>query len=374
MKKIFVQPIFFTIALALVVGAGAGIVATVSTSRAIDDYAARLLDERKFSALAPSKLPTLPGTYEESLSRLRDSSQRALGIFMPVSTDSVLASAWLKESEAKGYGVVVSADGWLLTTSAVFTPSTEVGALEVWVESKRYAIDRVVRDTSTPLVLLKLKDASGLPTVGFAQSGEMKSGEMLFALSSSEISLEPVALAHANHAVLFGALKAETFITDWSLSENLPPGTALFSGGGELAGFSLPGSRAFPLHHSSGFVADVVRTGSVRHPLLGAYVLDLSHSFNVSADLRQGRAAGALIIAPSSTVRAVVKGGPANKAGIVAGDIIVDVDGTALSEEKTLAEILAEYEPGEIANVKILRGGESTVIPVTLIDEKDLLY
>jgi S1-C subfamily serine protease len=374
MKHVSFQPMLFTIALAVVVGAGAGIVATVSTSRAIDDYAARLLDERKFSALAPTKLPTIPGTYEESLAKLRDTSSRALGVFMPVSVDSVFASAWLKEDDAKGFGVVVSADGWFLTTNTVFTPAAEAAALEVWVDAKRYAIERVVRDTSTPLVLLKLKDASALPTVGFAQSGAMKSGEMLFALSSGETSLEPVVLTNADHPILFGALKAETFVTDWSISQNLPPGTALFSGGGELAGFSLPNSRAFPLHHSSGFVTDVVRTGGARYPLFGAYVLDLAHSFNVNADLRQGRASGALVIAPSGTVRPVAKGGPANKAGIVAGDIIVDVDGEALSSEQTLAEILSGYEPGEIANVKILRGGESEVVPVTLMDQKDLLY
>jgi S1-C subfamily serine protease len=374
MKNTDFQSRMLTILLAIIVGGGAGIVATVTTSRAIDDYAARLLDERKFSALAPIKLPTLPGTYEESLTKLRDSSSRSIGIFMPKSVDAFAQAAWLKESEQKGFGVVVSADGWLLTTTEAFPVALEEAKPDVWVNQERYVIEKTARDTTSPLVLLKLASASGLPAAGFADAKDMESGEALFALGAGDAELTPIALSNADHGIAFGSVKAESFITDWTLSEDIQSGTPLFSSSGELAGFSTGGGHAFPLHHSSGFVTDVVRTGSVRHPLLGAYVLDLSHVFNVSTDLRQGRNAGALVVPPVANGKAVIAGGPANKAGIVAGDIILDIDGDAVSSARSTAEILADYEPGEIANVRILRGGVSQVVPVTLGDEKDLLY
>lgn len=357
----------------LAVGAGSGIIASVMTLRSLDNYAQSLLNTGRFTAMAPLKAVTAPGTYEDSLARVRESSLRALAIFLPKSADTSLPASFVKMENAKGEGVVVSADGWVLTTSFVLPDAAEVSQIDVWVEEQRYAIDSVVRDSSTPLVLLKLKDASALPTVGFAAAGDIESGEMLFGIMGLS-GIQPTVLTASDYEVVFGVGKAEIFATEWRIAENIKDGQPIFASTGDLAGFALGDFRAFPLHHSSSFVQDIVRTGAVHRAALGAYVVDLSRTYNLASALRQGRYDGALVLAPNISARATVKGGPADKAGIVSGDILLDADGVSVTSANTLAEILAEYKPGEIANVRLLRGGQTVTVPVTLGDAKDLVY
>ena len=273
----------------------------------------------------------------------------------------------------EGAGVVVSADGWGLFTSATYPKDSSAKTVDVWVDHKRYAIEREVRDASSPLVLIKLANASGLPAVSFGGSADEESGNMLFA-GYAEDALEPIVLTFADETLQNGALPAETFATTWHLQKSLAPGTPLFSASGGLDGFALTNGDAFPLHHGRGFVQDVVRTGGVRSALLGAYVLDLARAYNVAPALSLNRRQGALIVSPGAGKSAIFEGGPAKKAGLLSGDIILDVDGEAVTYSRTLAEILAEYEPGEIANVRILRKGDTSVIPVTLGDSAQVVY
>ncbi len=353
--------------LASLVGASAGIVSSVATSRSIDAYSARLLNDQQFVSLAPSKGVKYPGTYEDAIKALSDKTLRSLAVLLPSSADALTPAGLLFPKATDGRGVVVSEDGWVLFTSATFPKETNTKAVDVWVDQKRYAIDHVVRDTGSTLVLVKLVGASGLPAVSFASSGDEASGNMLFA-GFGEDSLEPVVLDAADQTTQNGVLPAEVFATGWRLEKALPTGTPLFSSAGGLDGFALTNGDAFPLHHSEGFVQDVVRTGAVREAFLGAYVLDLSRAYNIDPSLKVQRAEGALLFSPVAQKPAVIPTGPAGKSGLKSGDIIVDVDGEAVTYSRTLAEILAEYDPGEIANIRIFRSGETSVVPVTLGD------
>ncbi len=196
---------------------------------------------------------------------------------------------------------------------------------------------------------------------------------MVFVAGGSRM-INPMALVSADTETLFGAQKAETFTTEWMLADSVVTGSPLFASSGDLIGFATGDTSAFGLHHSRGFVQDVVRTGAVRGAVLGLYVADLSRLSNVTEDVRGGRYSGALVIAPSTLTSAIVKGGPADKAGILVRDIILDVDGESVSAQQSLAEILSLYEPGEIANMRISRGGQIVDVAVTLGELKDLVY
>lgn len=361
------------IILASLVGAGVSVISTVMTSRAIDNYAANLLEDRRFVAFFPQKAPAFPGTYTDALELLRNDATRSLAVILPASSDSALPSQWYDSTDAKGVGVVVSSDGWVLTTSAVFPETLSAKNVDVWVEKKRYVVERVTRDTTTDLVLLKLGNASGLPAVGFAPSEDVADGDMLFVFEDED-SFLPTVLENADEEILFGPQQAEAFRTSWKVQDTLASGLPILASTGELLGFTLGDGFALPLHHSRGFVQDVVRTGAPREAAFGAYVVDLSRVYNITNDLRQGRYSGALIMNAISGASALPSGSPALLAGIRPFDIVLDVDGDAVTETRSLAEILGEYDPGEVANVRVLRDGATVVIPVTLGDAKSLVY
>lgn len=353
------------ITLSLVLGGGAGVISSTMTSRAIESYAAQLLNDQKLISLIPKKSPALPGTFEEAMKLNREASLRSLAIIMPTSTPTTNPAAWIFPTSTLQLGVPVTGDGWILTTSAGFSAKSAVKDFDVYVEGKRYQIEKVARDPRSALVLLKLQNASGLSTVSFGKPEDVSSGTTLVAWAGAE-DITPTILEAADMEVKYGVQSAEVFSTIWKAGDVLAPGVPVFSTDADLLGFALSDGQVFPLHHAGGFVQDVLRTGSPKLAKLGAYILDLSRAYNVSTDLSAGRAGGAVVVSPTVGVSAVVVNSPAAKAGLQAGDIILDVDGRAVTHAETLAEILADYEPGEIANIHLIRGQDSMQFAVTL--------
>lgn len=372
MKREIEQRIILLL-LSAIVGASFGIIGSAAVSRSLETYASALLSESSFVSFAPKKIPTLPGTYDEALERVRDEAAKSVATFMPVSEDTVSAPLLLSSSAKKGVGIVVSADGWVLTTEDVLSETVERGGYEVWVEKERYEVEKAVRDSSSPLVLVKLLDADGLSPIGFADTEDMAAADLLFALTS-ESGVLSLSLLDGDVEVVSGVFPAEDFGTSWVITEDISAGLPLLSSYGDLAGFSSASSAAYPLHHARTFIENTVRGREVALPGLGVYTLDLSRAYNLDPELRAGRYAGALVLAPSAQELAVLPDGPAENAGLMGGDIILDLDGEAITASNTLAELLTDYAPGEIANLRVQRDGVLKEIPVTLNDRADLLY
>ena len=361
--------------LALVAGAGAGVVSSVWTSRSLDEYAKALLAERRLPEVSTQKPSPIPGTYEEALSRVRDSARTSVATLLPISDDETSPANWLSTDDALGYGVVVSDDGWVLVdASALQDVRDPVEDIEVWIGGKAYAITSVFRDVLTSAVMLNT-DATGVSAVGFATANNVRAGEMMFAVDGNDGVL-PTAVVVPD--ATFSALpeKAEVFATEWILDgAAVALSMPLMNGAGELTGLVQAGEvSALPLHHAMNALRDVLRSGTTAYPALGAYVLDLSHAYNISSDLKQNLRAGALVIAPNATTRVTVRGGAAAQAGIAANDIILAVDGESVTEAVTLAEILIAYDPGDIARFTILRAGQTITLSVTLSDYVNLVY
>jgi serine protease Do len=110
-----------------------------------------------------------------------------------------------------------------------------------------------------------------------------------------------------------------------------------------LAGRDAAGAFAVPFDAFSGTINSVLRDGKAVRPLLGLRYVDLSRL--VGVDARGGR--GALVSASADGVRpAVLRGSPAGLAGIVAGDVILAVNGEEITAKTALADVVAEYAPG----------------------------
>lgn len=361
--------------LAVAAGAGAGVVAAVWTSRSLDDYAASLLAGRRLPQVSTQQPTPIPGTYEEALSRVRESARTGIAVVMPASTDSFAAKSWLADASALGYGAIVSDDGWVAVDASVLEDiKNPLKDIEVWMGGKRYVVESVVRDTQTTVVMLHTSATSVSP-LGFASTNGAHSGEMMFAVDA-DAGVFPTAVAQSDEEILSGAQPAEVFTTDWELATATAPfSSPLLNAAGELSGFVRAGdAHALPLHQALHAIRSVVKTGSDAVPVFGAYSIDLAHAYNVDADLRQNLRAGALIFSPDITVHATVRGGPAAEAGFASKDIILAVDGESITESTSLAEILALYDPGDVARCTVLRAGQTITISVTLGDASELVY
>jgi serine protease Do len=353
------QRLFFTVmVLSVILGAGAGIISSTFTSRAIESYAAVLLNDQRYLSLIPRKSPSLPGTFDDAMKVNREASLRSLVTLLPHAEESVVAAGWVFPRGDLHLGIPVTSDGWVLTTSSAFSSAAGVKDFDAYVQGRRYTIDRVVRDPHSVLVLLKLANASGLPTVSFGKPEDVVSGSTLVGWGAPE-GVSATVLSAADAELKFGAAPAEEFTTTWETAQAFTPGEPIFSASGDLLGFALSGSTVFPLHHSGDFVQDVLKTGTPKLAKLGASVLDLSRAYNVSSTLTQGRSEGAYVVS-------VTSGSPAATGGLLASDIILDVDGRAVSHAETLSEALADYDPGEIANIRVLRAGATLELVVTL--------
>lgn len=359
---------------AVLAGAGAGVVSSIFTSRALDDYAKALLGDRGFTALEPRKPNANPADYQAAIKRVRDVQSRSLAVFTKKSTDSELVNKWLDLTNVVGVGTVVSADGWILTSSdelaGIINPVTGV---EVWVRGTRFAISEVKTDDLTPLVLIHLVGAYGLSPVGFGASEDILDGDMVFV--TPQISdIVATSVQNSEELSLIGPQLAETYGASWSLVSGAYAHGPVFSATGDFLAFDLKHDlSAIPLHHASAFVQDVIRDGLHLHAVLGAYVVDLTSVYNLSPEIRQGLSTGALVYAPIGKL-AVPIGLPANEAGVLARDIITAVDGEAVSSTTSLAELLATYDPGQTVKLSIVRAGAPIEISVVLGESGALLY
>ncbi len=349
LKRMTWWPIARTLILGVSAGAASGIVAAVITSQSLDNYAAFLLERYRAPDVSVEKPSPIPGTYEEALARVR-SSHATLVMFTSAATPSSQASSFVDVDDVLGLGAVVSADGWILTTTTATAAFGNPSAMNVWIGGDRYDVERVVDDTMTEMRPGKVA-ASDLVALGFGDSAD-------------------VALSDALTA--YGAHPAETLTTTWQLSRPLPA-EPLVNGAGDYVGFA-DDEAAVPLHHALAFVQGVMRSGAFDRAALGAYVVDLATVLNVSDDLRQGADAGAIVLAATLDDRPIVRGGPAAEAGLAARDIITAIDGESVTATRTLAEHLATYAPGQSARLTVLRGGESVTVAVTFVSASDLVY
>ncbi len=377
MKKNSSKPVAWgrlarTIPLALVAGGGAGVIASVWTSQSLDDYTRMLLDDRYLPEVGTSKPSPIPGTYEEALSRVRESARGTVATITPVSVESTSPAEWLTDEDILGYGAVVSNDGWVVVDASVL-PS-DADAVQVWIEGKMYSVLTVVRDISTTAVLLHT-NATGVSALGFASGNDVRSGEMVFAVDGRG-GVRATSVLQSDDAIAVLPERAEVFGTQWLLQDAaIDLSMPLMNGAGEFVGLSRAKSAfGLPLHHVLDAVREVLRTGSATYPGVGMYVVDLARSFDVPVELRQGLRAGALVLAPSASARATVRGGAADGAGILERDIILAIDGESITESTTFAEVLAAYDPGDVARFTVFRAGETITVSVTLGEYQELVY
>lgn len=276
--------------------------------------------------------------------------------------------AQTQKSTNLGSGVIVSGEGYILTNSHVVEAADDI---EVALADGRRAQARVVgADPETDIAVLKI-ELPKLPSITFGQSDQASVGDVVLAIGNpfgvgQTVTLGIVSALGRNH---LGINTFENFIqTDAAINPG-NSGGALVDVNGNLIGINTaiysntPGGAslgigfAIPVSTARQVMEQIVRTGSVTRGWIGVGVQDMTRELAESFRLQQVN--GALI-------SEVLRGSPADKAGIKPGDILIAVNGKPVADSASMLNLIAALQPGQQAALKVVRNRAETEVKVTV--------
>jgi serine protease Do len=265
-----------------------------------------------------------------------------------------------------GSGVIVSKDGYILTNNHVVDGSQKLTV--VLPNKQKYTAKLVGRDPNTDVAVIKIT-AKDLPVATLGNSDDVKVGEWVIAVGN------PFQLMHTVTAGIISAkgrssvnlADYEDFIqTDASINPGNSGGaladldgnviginTAIYSPSGGNVGIGF----AIPINMAKRVMEELISKGKVTRGYLGLIPQDIDESLAKALNLKS---------TDGSIVGDVTADGPAAKAGIKHGDVILEFDGKKIANSTELRNVVAETAPGSEVTVKVLRDGKEKDLTVTL--------
>ncbi|NQV41510.1 MAG: DegQ family serine endoprotease [Candidatus Marinimicrobia bacterium] len=272
------------------------------------------------------------------------------------------------KSTSLGSGIIISADGYILTNNHVVEKGENI---KVQIsDNKEYDAKIIGADPKTDVALIKV-DAKNLKPIKMGDSDKIRVGEWVLAVGSpfsgslSQTVTQGIISATGRSSV--GLNDYENFIqTDAAINPG-NSGGALVNLDGELIGMnSAIASRsggyqgigfAIPINLVNRIVEDLRSDGRVTRAWLGVYVqpVDAAMAKTLGMDIAKG-----------ALVQQVVKGSPADDAGLKQLDVIIEFDGHEVENSRKLPILVSTQRPNEKKKLKVLRDGKIKTITVTL--------
>ncbi len=273
-----------------------------------------------------------------------------------------------------GSGVIIMNNGYIATNNHVIENATKI---EVILNDKRsYAAELIGRDPETDLALLKIEEHD-LPFLSFGNSDDLKVGEWVIAVGNpfnltSTVTAGIVSAKGRNINLLRqnSEYAIENFIqTDAAVNPGNSGGalvntkgqliginTAIASQTGSYAGYSF----AIPVNIAKKILDDLHKYGEVKRAMLGVRIQDITAELANEKGIKEIKG----VYIPN-----VVKNGAADKAGIMAGDVIISIDGEEVNKASELQEEISRYHPGDDIIVVLNREGKRVEKSVKLLSK-----
>jgi len=270
-----------------------------------------------------------------------------------------------QQNSSLGSGVLVSHDGYILTNHHVVESADQI---EVAFADGRKAKGRIIgTDPDTDLAVIKVDIGNDLPAVTFAGAEAAHVGDIVLAVGNpfgvgQTVTMGIVSALKRNH---LGLNTFENFIqTDAAINPG-NSGGALADVEGNLLGInsaiyspnggSLGIGFAIPVSTAKKIMEQIIQNGSVTRGWIGVAVQDMTPELAESFKLKDTQ--GVLI-------SEVVRGSPADKAGIKPGDILVSIADSTLSDSTAMLETISALVPGNTVSLKLLRNQTDVAVQV----------
>ncbi|AKR42420.1 S1C family serine protease [Methylophilus sp. TWE2] len=265
-----------------------------------------------------------------------------------------------------GSGVIVSADGLILTNNHVISSADQI---EVALSDGSKSSATVVgTDPDTDLAVLKI-NRKKLPAITFSNSDQMKVGDVVLAIGNpfgvgQTVTQGIISALGRNH---LGINTFENFIqTDASINPG-NSGGALIDVNGNLIGinsaiYSRNGGSmgigfAIPVSIAKQVMEQITFNGSVTRGWIGIEAQDITPELAESFNLKT---------ANGSLIAGVLLDSPADKAGLRPGDILVGIDDKPVADSQSMLNIIAMLKPGDKATLSIIRAGKKVNIALVV--------
>jgi serine protease DegQ len=271
-----------------------------------------------------------------------------------------------RKTSSLGSGVVVSTKGYVITNNHVVEGADEIDI--AFVDGKKLRAKVVGTDPETDLAVLKV-ESGDLPAITFAPADGTRVGDVVLAIGNPFGVGQTVTMGivSALGRTELGINTFENFIqTDAAINPG-NSGGALVDAAGNLVGIntaiysrtggSLGIGFAIPVSTARQVMEQLIEKGRVTRGWIGVEAQEVTPE--LAASFKLDARDGALIAN-------VVKGGPAERAGIRPGDLLVSIDGKSVANPSGMLNIVASLAPDASVPVKIRREGKEADVPVTI--------
>lgn len=288
-----------------------------------------------------------------------------------------------KQQIGGGSGFLVSKDGMIVTNRHV----VDDGFADYTVltsDGKEYPAKILARDLNLDIALIKI-EGENFPVLDLGDSNELKIGQTVIAIGNSlgefsnTVSRGIISGLKRNVTAGDGVSRAERLSNIIQTDAAINPGNSggpLIDVNGNAIGVNVAMAQgaqnigfALPINQVKKIIEQVKQTGKISTPFLGVRYVPIDNTiqkennlpFNYGVIVQRGE---------TNTQFAVVPGSPADKAGIMENDIILEVNGEKINERNQLSDLIAKYNVGENLTLKIWHRGEYKEIKVTLEERK----
>ena len=292
-----------------------------------------------------------------------------------ITTEQVVYSQWSwygqnQVESGAGSGVIISSDGYILTCAHVVDGASNI---TVTINDKDYTATLVGEDTTSDIAVIKI-DANGLTPATVGDSDGLKVGQNVMAVGNPLGELGGTVtggmISALNRSVTIQGTNSTNTMSLIQMDASVSPGNSgggLFNMNGELIGIVNAKSSssdaeglgfAIPINDAIKVAEELLQNGYVTgRPYLGI-------SYLAVTDAQTAQQLG--VNSYGVYIMEVVKGGPAEQAGLKAGDRIVSIDGTEIASKDDLGTLMQKHAAGDTLSITVARDGQMQTVSVTL--------
>lgn len=271
-----------------------------------------------------------------------------------------------------GSGVIVAADGYIITNNHVINKGNTIN---ITLYNKRtYKAKLIGVDENTDIALLKI-DANNLPAIKLGDSDNVQVGEWVLAVGNpfnltSTVTAGIISAKGRDISLANKDYSIESFLQTDAAVNSGNSGGALVNTKGELIGINtaiatLSGtfagySFAVPVNIVKKVMDDLQSFGIVQRAFLGLHIKDIDEQVYKEYKLQTNRGV---------CVTYIVAGGGAQQAGILKGDVIIEINGFTVNSQPELQEKIARFRPGDPIAITLIRGTQRHYVELVLKNE-----